>query len=124
MELPDIRLLWSNDPRVKKQLKLGQKFIEVSKFPPVVRDISFVVNNSFIPNDYFDLVRDIGGDLVEEVVLLDKYKNTEKFGKDNTSYAYRITYRSLDRTLIGEEVDAVHKKLESETEKIFKAKIR
>ena len=124
MDLPDIRLLWSDDPRVKKQLKLGQKFIEVSKFPPVVRDISFVVNNSFIPNDYFDLVRDIGGDLVEEVVLLDKYKNTEKFGKDNTSYAYRITYRSLDRTLIGEEVDAVHKKLESETEKIFKAKIR
>ncbi|MCL5435620.1 MAG: hypothetical protein M1275_00895, partial [Patescibacteria group bacterium] len=26
MDLPDIRLLWSTDPRVTKQLKLGQKF--------------------------------------------------------------------------------------------------
>src|SRR3990167_3000796 len=31
MELPDIRLLWSEDPRVKRQLKLGQKFQEVSR---------------------------------------------------------------------------------------------
>jgi phenylalanyl-tRNA synthetase alpha chain len=67
MELPDIRLLWSSDPRVTKQLKLGQKFVEVSKFPPITRDISFVVDKSFSPNDYFDLIRDIGGDLVEQV---------------------------------------------------------
>src|SRR3989338_1375176 len=44
MELPDIRLLWSEDERVKKQLKLGNKFKEVSKFPPITRDISFVVD--------------------------------------------------------------------------------
>src|SRR5690606_23656256 len=42
MSLPDIRLLWSDDDRVKKQLVLGQKFKEVSKFPPIVRDISFI----------------------------------------------------------------------------------
>ena len=39
MELPDIRLLWSQDERIKKQLKLGQKFQEVSKYPPIARDI-------------------------------------------------------------------------------------
>ncbi|MEK7125873.1 MAG: hypothetical protein AAB835_00080, partial [Patescibacteria group bacterium] len=49
MELPDIRLLWSNDERVKKQLKLGVKFKEVSKYPPVTRDISFIVNKDFVP---------------------------------------------------------------------------
>ena len=43
MSLPDIRLLWSEDSRVKKQLKLGNKFKEVSKYPPITRDISFVV---------------------------------------------------------------------------------
>ena len=32
MQLPDIRLLWSEDERVKKQLKLGRKFVEVSKY--------------------------------------------------------------------------------------------
>ena len=123
-ELPDIRLLWSEDPRVKSQLKLGQKFREVSKYPAIVRDISFVVGADFVPNDYFDFVREIASGLVEEVALLDKYENEEKFGPGKTSYAYRITYRSLERTLTGEEIDRLHKRLEAETEKFFGGKVR
>jgi len=124
MDLPDIRLLWSEDERVIKQLKLGKKFVEVSKYPPIVRDISFIVPNTFIPNDYFDFVRESIPEIVEQVGLLDKYENETKFGKDKISYAYRITYRSLDRTLTTEEIDQVHKKLETETAENFKAAIR
>lgn len=124
MSLPDIRLLWSEDPRVKKQLKLGQKFVEVSKFPPVIRDISFIVKNDFVPNDYFDIVREVAPDMVEEVALIDKYENAEKFGEGFVSYAYRVTYRHLDKTLTSEEVDALHKKLEDVTAKTYNAKVR
>jgi phenylalanyl-tRNA synthetase alpha chain len=124
MSLPDIRLLWSEDPRVKKQLKLGQKFIEVSKYPPSVRDISFVVKNDFVPNDYFDIVRETAPGMVEEVKLLDKYENMEKFGAGKISYAFRITYRSLDKTLTSLEVDTIHKKVEKVTQKVFDATIR
>ncbi|MCX6701818.1 MAG: hypothetical protein NTX96_01320 [Candidatus Zambryskibacteria bacterium] len=124
MDLPDIRLFWSEDIRVKKQLKLGYKFIEVSKYPPIVRDISFIVKNDFVPNNYFDLVRETAPDLVEEVILLDKYKNAEKFGNNVLSYAFRITYRSTERTLTSTEVDILHKKLEAETVRIFGAKVR
>jgi phenylalanyl-tRNA synthetase alpha chain len=124
MTLPDIRLLWSEDERVKKQLKLGQKFVEVSKFPPVIRDISFIVNNSFVPNDYFDMVREVGGQSVEQVELLDKYENEQKFGPGKISYAYRITYRSLDKTLTDEEVNSLHKKLEEATIKNYDATVR
>ena len=123
-DLPDIRLLWSDDERVKKQLKLGQKFVEVSKYPPIVRDISFVVKNDFIPNDYFDLVRETAPGLIEQVELLDKYENVEKFGSGKISYAFRITYRSLDRTLTSTEIDAVHKKIEDLTTKMYEAVIR
>lgn len=124
MALPDIRLLWSKDPRVIKQLKLGNVYSDVSKFPAVVRDISFIVKNDFIPNNYFDLVRDLAPGLVEEVSLLDKYENEAKFGKGNVSYAYRVTYRSLDRTLTNTEIDTLHKKLEKETKEAYGAKIR
>ena len=124
MELPDIRLLWSDDERVKKQLKLGTKFVQVSKYPPVIRDISFVVDSTFAPNDYFDLVRDIVGDLAEEMSLVDQYENEKKFGKGKKSYAYRITYRSLERTLTDAEVNALHKKLEEKTKEVFNATIR
>lgn len=124
MDLPDIRLLWSEDERVKSQLKLGNKFKEVSKFPPVVRDISFVVNKDFILNDYFDLIRDINGELVEQVELLDKYENADKFGEGKLSYTFRVTYRSLERTLTNEEVNILHAKLEEQTEADFKVEIR
>jgi phenylalanyl-tRNA synthetase alpha chain len=124
IELPDIRLLWSEDERVKKQLKLGNKYKEVSKFPPVIRDISFVVSTDFIPNDYFDTIRDLGGEMIEQVELLDKYENVEKFGKGKLSYTFRITYRSLERTLINQEVNALHAKIESKSETDFKAEIR
>ena len=124
MDLPDIRLLWSEDERVKKQLKLGNKFKEVSKYPPVTRDISFVVKNTFVPNNYFDLIRDLGGDLVEEVKLLDKYENPEKFGADKVSYTYRIVYCSNSRTLTSDEVDKIQENIYAETAKQFAAEIR
>ncbi len=124
MELPDIRLLWSEDVRVKKQLVLGHKYKEVSKFPPVIRDISFVVGDGFVLNDYFDLIRERGGDLIEQVELIDKYENEEKFGKGRTSYTFRITYRHLERTLNNEEVNKVHAEIEASTEDNFTAEIR
>lgn len=124
MTLPDIRLLWSNDERVKKQLVLGNTFVSVSKYPPVVRDISFIVPKGFIPNNYFDLVRDIVGDMAEQVELLDTYENEGKLGTGNVSYAYRVTYRSLDRTLTNAEVNTLHSELEAATVKNFSATIR
>lgn len=124
MELPDIRLLWSEDERVKKQLKLGNKFKEVSKFPAITRDISFVVGKDFVPNNYFDLIRDLGGDLVEQVELLDKYENAKKFGADKISYAYRIVFRSNERTLVANEIDDIMKKIYDETAKQFNAELR
>ncbi len=124
MDLPDIRLLWSKDIRVRRQLKLGRKFVPVSKYPPITRDISFVVSSDFVPNNYFDLIRDLGGDLAEEVKLIDKYENPEKFGKDKTSYTYRIIYRASDRTLVSGEVDKIQDEIYRQTAEQFKAELR
>ncbi|MEK7208804.1 MAG: hypothetical protein AAB677_00915 [Patescibacteria group bacterium] len=124
LDLPDIRLLWSDDPRVKKQLKLGQKYQAVSKYPSIIRDISFVVPKTFVPNNYFDLIRDLGGDLVEEVALIDKYGDEVKWGAGQTSYTYRIIYRSLDRTLTNKEIESLQQKIETETRRQFNAEIR
>ncbi len=79
---------------------------------------------TFAPNNYFDLVRDVAGDLVEQVELLDQYENEEKFGKDKKSYTYRVIYRNNDRTLTNEEVDVMHKALEEKSKTEFGAQIR
>ena len=124
MDLPDIRLLWSEDERVKRQLKLGNIYKEVSKYPPITRDISFIVGADFVPNNYFDLIRDEGGNIVEEVSLLDKYENAEKFGAGKMSYTYRIVYRSNERTLLADEVALIQNKIIEETKKQFGAEVR
>lgn len=124
MDLPDIRLLWSEDERVKRQLKLGNIYKDVSKYPWVTRDISFVVSADFVPNNYFDLIRDIGGDLVEEVSLSDKYENAEKFGAGKISYTYHIVYRSNERTLTTEEIEPIQNKITEETKRQFGAAVR
>lgn len=124
MDLPDIRLFWSEDERIKRQLKLGNKFRQVSKYPPITRDISFIVAKDFVPNNYFDLIRDLGGDLVEEVQLIDKYEDAAKFGPDKISYTYRIIYRSNERTLVSKEVDVIQDEIYRETAKQFRAELR
>ncbi len=122
MNLPDIRLLRSEDERVKKQLILGNNYKEVSKYPPIERDISFFINGDFAPNEYFDMIRDLGGELVEEVTQIDKYENPAQPGK--TSYTFRIVYRASDRTLTKPEVDEIQNKVIAETGSRFKAAIR
>ena len=98
--------------------------MEVSKYPPIVRDISFVVPKDFIPNDYFDLIRDIGGDLVEQVELLDKYEDANKFGEGKISYTYRVVYRSPERTLKTEEVEPLQNLLYEQTKIQYNAQLR
>jgi phenylalanyl-tRNA synthetase beta subunit len=41
-QVPDIRIFWSEDERVKKQWGNLTPYKEVSNFPPVYKDISFV----------------------------------------------------------------------------------
>jgi phenylalanyl-tRNA synthetase alpha chain len=69
--IPDIRLFWSNDPRFVSQFTEGKitTFKPYSKYPPCFKDVSFWISEQ-VPlheNDFCDLVRDVAGDLVEDV---------------------------------------------------------
>jgi phenylalanyl-tRNA synthetase alpha chain len=125
MEIPDIRILWSNDPRITSQFEdIDSKFKEVSKFPPVVRDISFIIDKNINLNNYYEIVRDHANDLIEEVKLLDEYENEEKFGKDKKSYTFRIVYRSSERTLTNEEINKIQEAIRQKTVQELNAVLR
>ena len=125
MNIPDIRIFWSDDERIIRQFKsLDSAYKAVSKYPPVMRDISFIVDAKMSLNNYYEIVRDCAGDLVEEIKLLDKYKDEKKFGKGKISYTFRIIYRSHERTLKSEEVNKIQEEIRKRTVKELKAELR
>lgn len=113
--IPDIRYLWTTDPRFISQFRNGLiTFQEYSKYPPVLKDISFWANNYHETdeniwtqhNNFCEIIREVGKDLIESVSLIDKF---HKAGR--TSLAYRITYRSNDRTLLNSDVNDIQENI-------------
>jgi len=109
-EIPDIRLFWTDDARFHKQFASGKitKFKSYSKYPPVYKDIAFWIPENFEENDFFEAARGIAGDLVEKMELTDEFTNPKL---NKTSKCYRITYRSMDRSLTDEEINALQNTL-------------
>jgi len=72
--IPDIRLFWSQDPRFLSQFKQGEitTFKPYSKYPACFKDVSFWLPQAetLHENDFCDLVRDVAGDVVEDVKLV------------------------------------------------------
>jgi phenylalanyl-tRNA synthetase alpha chain len=110
--IPDIRLFWSEDRRFLDQFsdRKIKDFQPFSKYPSCYKDLSFYVPENFEENgisrnkDLYEQVRNEGGDLIEEVTLIDQFHN-KKINK--TSNCYRIHYRSLERTLKNDEIDKI-----------------
>ena len=125
MDVPDIRILWSDDPKITSQFKdINSKFKEVSKYPETSRDISFIIDKNINLNNYYEIVRDFAENLIEEVKLIDEFENEEKFGKDKKSYTFRITYCSPERTLTSEEVNKIQEEIRNKTVQDLNAVLR
>ncbi|MCJ1309045.1 hypothetical protein MMC25_002700 [Agyrium rufum] len=130
--IPDIRLFWSNDQRFLSQFKEGEpmrRFVPFSKYPECYKDVSFWVAGStssaaggaaggtgpgnaqreFHENDFMEVVREVAGDTAEHVRLVDEFTHPVSGRK---SRCYRVTYRSLEKTLRSAEANELHKKVE------------
>lgn len=125
MGIPDIRIFWSNDPRITSQFKdINSRYKEVSKYPPIARDISFVIDKNINLNNYYEIVRDLADNLIEEVKLIDQYEDKQKFGEDKKSYTFRIVYRSHERTLTNQEINKIQDQIRQKTKQELNAILR
>ena len=102
-QIDNIRLLWSKESRILNELHrivLGESFyITPSLYPPTWQhDMSFWVQagQQFDDLQFSDIIREIAGDLVADVELIDTYEQEDT---KRTSYCYRVVYHSHDRAL-------------------------
>ncbi|KAL9120068.1 MAG: hypothetical protein Q9187_003380 [Circinaria calcarea] len=123
--IPDIRLFWSKDSRFLSQFSDSNsmaRFVPFSRYPACYKDVAFWLRSSsnsagggsrsnaqdFHENDVMEVVRNVGGDLVEDVKQVDDFTHPVTGRK---SLCYRINYRSLERTLTNTEANNLHEEI-------------
>jgi phenylalanyl-tRNA synthetase beta chain len=82
----------------------------VSRFPPAVIDLAFVVDDSAPAGDLLATLRATAGDLAERIELFDTFRS-DALGEGRVSLAFTISFRSPDRTLTDEEIAALRQRL-------------
>jgi phenylalanyl-tRNA synthetase beta chain len=78
----------------------------VPRYPPVRRDLAFVVDDSAAAADVREAIVAAGGALLGEARLFDVYRG-EAIPSGRKSLAFAIDFRAPDRTLTDAEVDPV-----------------
>ena len=91
--------------------------------PKMERDINFVFSKKFLVSEITSQIRKTGKNLLEDVNLLDVFEDT-KFGDDNVSYTFRLSYRDKDKTLLDSDITTIHSNIISNVEKCFNTKLR
>lgn len=126
--IPDIRLFWSTDQRFLNQFRKQESrdarlitFKPYSKYPPCYKDVSFWMPEGFHENDLFETVRDAAGDLVEDVTCIDDFVHPKT---QRHSRCYRVNYRSMDRNLENDQVNALHAHVLDRLQREFRLEIR
>ncbi|KAL6438316.1 hypothetical protein ACFW04_004464 [Cataglyphis niger] len=113
--IPDIRLFWSNDAGFLNQFKVDNpnahiQYKPISIYPPCTNDISFWLpqDGSYSSQDFYDIVREIGGDVIEQILLKDEFIHPKT---KKTSHCYTIVYRHMERTLTHKQVNKIHEQI-------------
>uniref|UniRef100_A0A3Q3J0T6 FDX-ACB domain-containing protein n=1 Tax=Monopterus albus TaxID=43700 RepID=A0A3Q3J0T6_MONAL len=124
--LPDWRLLWSHDQRFLKQFALcpspGTPFQPFSLFPEHFSfDISFWTGPTWEEKKFHAVVREASLETVEQVKLIDTFSHPDL---SQTSYCYRLIYRSHTHALSHTQALQFHKHLESLLSSRLKVTIR
>ncbi|CCI46963.1 unnamed protein product [Albugo candida] len=123
-KIPDIRLFWSQDERFLSQFREGTitNFKPYSQYPECYKDVSFWhETDTFHENDLFEIIRNIAGDLVEKVILVDEFCHPKT---QRQSKCFRIMYRHMDRNLTNAEVDQVQKQVRDQLHVQLKLDLR
>jgi len=72
------------------------------RYPAIVQDLAVNVPRQGQAGEGLRTIREAGGPLLESVELYDEF-HSEGLGAERKGWTFRLTFRSPDRTLTGEE---------------------
>jgi phenylalanyl-tRNA synthetase beta chain len=98
------------------------KFQELAKYPPVSRDLAFVLNEKVLYNEIKEEIIKFNP-LLKRIELFDVYSG-DKLETEEKSLAFHLTFQALDKTLTALEVDLIVKDLINHLHDKFAARLR
>ncbi|MDO8513365.1 MAG: phenylalanine--tRNA ligase subunit beta [bacterium] len=88
--------------------KMEQKYVPISKYPAIKRDLAIIIDQSINPDDIIKTITNQSLDNIEIFCqLFDEFVN-DRFGKNKKSLAFHITYQSQQKTLTDQEIEQIH----------------
>lgn len=90
-----------------------KKYIESSKFPPIIEDITVEIGNQYTFNEVASALKKVNS-LISDVEFLNSYKQNKTF---------RIIYKSLEKNLTKTDISPIKEEVEKLFKETFKAKI-
>ena len=97
------------------------KYKEANKYPEMVKDVAFVVDNELANSEIEAVIKKSGGRLLSNIEIFDIYNNIENGKK---SMAYKLTFVDPTKTLTDEEVMEVFNKIIEDVTSKLNAKLR
>jgi phenylalanyl-tRNA synthetase beta chain len=101
----------------------GRQYRQLPRFPAVTRDLAIVVKNELYVADLISVIRQKGGQYLEDVQLFDIYKGAQ-VPAGMKSAAFALSFRASDRTLKDEDVNSAMERILKSLEKVFGAQLR
>lgn len=99
------------------------QFIPLPRYPSVRRDIAAVISNDIPAAQVEAVITEAGGALLESVELFDVYAGAP-VPAGHRNLAYALSFRSAERTLAADEVDAAVGRIKTALTRRLRAKIR
>ncbi|MBF5040796.1 phenylalanine--tRNA ligase subunit beta [Aggregicoccus sp. 17bor-14] len=106
-----------------KAAQLVPAYHPLPRFPAVLRDLAVVVPLELRNEEIRQVIREVGGPLVEDASIFDVYTG-KPIPEGRKNVAYAIRYRSAERTLTDAEVTEAHQRIIAEVNQRLGAALR
>ncbi len=110
LDLPPCFLFELDFDAIVQYARPGFRIRPMPRFPSIERDLAIIVSKNFPSQLAIDWVKGLNQALIEQVDVFDEYTGPP-ISAEKKSLAYKVFYRSPERTLTDQEVNAVHEDL-------------
>jgi len=98
-------------------------FTPLPRFPSVARDVAVTIDAGISAEEIAAIIKGVDNRYIESIEVFDSYQG-DPIPRGRKGLAYRIRYRSPDRTMTDEEVNEFHREVLERLEKVPALTIR